>query len=201
MEPRGKAFCISHSSWMLYLTQDQSSSYHLSLPRGTRVYRLVQLPWAWFVNCTPFLRGNGGGDEYEKTMITVTVWKVRLASHNSDIAPKTLPGDCTLTEWQVSSHHRHALERPGVTPGCRRVMCQFSAVTAAPEDLFYVVISFDCIPCPAPDLAHSFSSSGKEREQRRQKHGKVGVQAVICEIFFFFEKPEKCNMVSINGEK
>lgn len=59
MEPRGKAFCISHSSWMLYLTLDQSSLYHLSLPRGTRVCRLVQLPWAWFVNCTPFLRGTG----------------------------------------------------------------------------------------------------------------------------------------------
>lgn len=31
-------------------------------------------------------------------MITVTVWKVRLASHDSDIAPEVLPGDYTLTE-------------------------------------------------------------------------------------------------------
>lgn len=199
MKPRGKAFCVSRSSGMPYLTPDQSSSYHLSLPRGTRVCGLVQLPWAWFVNCTPFLRGNVG-DEFEKTMITVTVWKLGLASDDCDIAPEALPVDCSLTERPVSSHHRHVLETPDVTPGCRQVMCQSSAVTAAPEDLFHVVISFDCICCPAPDLAHSFSSSGKEWEQ---KNGKVGERAVICELFFFFffEKPEKCNMVSINSEK
>lgn len=84
----------------------------------------------------------------------------------------------------VSSHHRHVLQTLSVTPGCRRVICQFSAVTAAPEDLFHVVISFDYVLCPAPDLAHSFSSSGKELEQRRQKNGKAGVQAVICDLVF-----------------
>lgn len=157
MEPRGKAFCISHSSWMLYLTLDQSSLYHLSLPRapGSADWCSCLEPDLWTAHLFWEEMGwRGGGDEYETTMITVTVWKVCLASHDSYIAPEALPEDCTLTKWQVSSHHCHVLETPGVTPGCRRVMCQFSAVTAALEDLFHVVISFDCIPCPPPDLAH-----------------------------------------------
>lgn len=40
---RKKAFWISHSSCMLYLTQAQSSSYHLSLLRGTRFCTHEQL--------------------------------------------------------------------------------------------------------------------------------------------------------------
>lgn len=121
MEPGGKkASWISRSGWMLYLTRDQSSSYHLSLPRGTRFCRLVPSLWVWFSSYIPFRRGNevggGGQEEYEETMITVTVWKVHSASHDSLIVLLKITHSAG---WQVPSHHGHALETSSVTPACR----------------------------------------------------------------------------------
>lgn len=137
MEPEGKAFWISHFSWMLYLTQDQSSSYHLSLPRGSRVCRLVHEPDFWTEHLfTEEMKGGGREwrqDEYEKTMTTVTVWKIRLASHDSDIAPEASPGD-----WKHSQDDGfHLISvtrwRPPVWPWrVGRVMCHFSTAAAAP---------------------------------------------------------------------
>lgn len=194
-----------HASWMLYLTQDQPSWYHLSLPSGSRVCRLVQ-PDLWIAHLFQRKLGGGGG-------VGGWWWWWIWENDDNSNSLESLFSITWLWYWSVALEIAHSqndrfhlvtvtlLETPG---GCRRGhMSLHAAVSAAPEDLFHVVISFDCVPCPAPDLAHSFSSSGGEREQRRQQHGKVGVQAVwfVRVFFFFLEKPEKRNMVSIKVEK
>lgn len=109
------------------------------------------------------------------------------------------PEDYTLAGWQVSSHKGHAGRLQCVTPACRQG--RVSALLLQLRRGIYSTLSSPSIafPCPAADPAHSFSSSGKEREQRRQTQGKVGARAVICERFL--EKPEKLKMVPINGGK
>lgn len=64
-------------------------------------------------------------------------------------------------------------QRQDVRPShVRGVTSHIRAVTAAPQDLLRVVIPLDHTPCPASDLAHSFSSPGRERAEK-EKYGKI----------------------------
>lgn len=77
----------------------------------------------------------------------------------------------------------------------RRLTSHIHAITAACKDLLSVVIPLDYTPCPASDLAHSFSSSGRERSEEREVWKN---KRVTCGSL---EKWAKCKMFPINGEK
>lgn len=107
-------------------------------------------------------------------MVTVTVWKVHPASHDSVIVLLKIT-------HSSASRVRDVRRDPGVPAWS----CVRSLLLQLHRRIYSTLPSPSiAFPCPAPDLAHSFSSSGKAREQRRQKHGNVGARAVICERFF-----------------
>lgn len=143
-------------------------------PQGHQVVHTCAVAVSTFFWLNTFSQRIWRGRGMRKWMVTVTVWKVHPASHDSVIV---------LLKITHSSASRVRDVR--CDPGVPAWSCVRSLLLQLHRRIYSTLPSPSiAFPCPAPDLAHSFSSSGKAREQRRQKHGNVGARAVICERFF-----------------
>lgn len=162
---RKKAFWISHSSCMLYLTRAQSSSYHLSLLRGTRF--CTQLLWGHFSDQTPFHRGYEEMNDNSNCLESSS--SVTWLSNGA-------PEDYTLVSVPCQ-------RRPAWPRSAGVVVCQFSAVTAAPEDLFHIATPFDCVPLPSSWPRTFIFVIGKSA--RAEEADARGSRSAGCDLWAF----------------